>query len=180
NIRRSHSRVELRTEILQAPGDRVLDEISGLFRQTYERATTRFEELDRSFFAAVGEQPCAHFVVLREPLSNQMVAFMLCFDLGEKIINKFVGFDYRKPREWLLYFRLWDAAVDWAMARGATSLQSGQTGYAPKIETGHRLVPLFNYCAHRNPVVHAIAAALAKRITWSTLDDDPAQRRPPG
>jgi hypothetical protein len=176
NLRRSQSKIELLTEILHDPDERALDELFGLFRQTYERAKTRFEELNRQFFATIAKHSCAQFIVLRERARNEMVAFMLCFDLGAKVINKFVGFDYRQPREWLLYFRLWDAAVDWALARGATSIQSGQTGYAPKIEIGHRLVPLFNYCSHRNPIVHALAAACARHISWSTLDEDLARR----
>jgi len=65
--------------------------------------------------------------------------------------------------------------VDWALARGAAAIQSGQTGYAPKIETGHRLVPLTNYCAHRNGVIHALGRLAARRIEWATLDDDLAR-----
>ena len=174
-LRRSMTIVDLGVEIVQAPDRLALDELFGLFWQTYENAKTRFEKLNRRFFAILAAQPLAHFIVLKEKTSNAMVAFMLCFDLGPKVINKFIGFDYRRPREWLLYFRLWDAAVDWALARGATSIQSGQTGYAPKFETGHRLIPLTNYCAHRNPVIHAVAGAFARRVDWSTLDDDLAR-----
>jgi hypothetical protein len=36
-------------------------------------------------------------------------------------------------------------------------------------------VPLTNYCAHRNRLVHAIGRAFARHITWSTLDDDLAR-----
>jgi hypothetical protein len=102
-----------------------------------------------------------------------MVAFMLCFDAGERLINnKFIGIDYGKPKEWLLYFRLWDAAVDWALSRGFSSIQSGQTAYAPKIEMGHRLVPLTNYCQHRYILIHAIYRAVAKMVDWSGLDGE--------
>jgi predicted N-acyltransferase len=170
-LRRSAALAELRTEVVHRPQEQALDEMFGLFMQTYERAETRFEKLNRRFFALIAEQPMAHFIVLKEPASGAMVAFMLCFELGPKVINKFIGIDYRRPKEWLLYFRLWDAAVDWALARGAQSIQSGQTGYAPKIETGHQLVPLVNYCMHRNFVVHAVAKACARRIDWSSLDD---------
>jgi hypothetical protein len=104
-----------------------------------------------------------------------MVAFMLCFELAPKLINKFVGMDYRRPGEWQLHFRLWDAVVDYALSRGLTSIQSGQTGYAVKIETGHRLVPLVNFCRHRNGVIHALAARAARGIDWTTLDDDLAR-----
>ena len=97
---------------------------------------------------------------------------MLCFLLGDRVINKFIGLDYAQPRESFLYFRLWDAALDWALARGATAIQSGQTGYAPKIELGHRLMPLTNYSAHRNPLVHRLYDWAARRIDWSSLDPD--------
>jgi predicted N-acyltransferase len=170
-LRRSAAQAALHTEVIQRPQGEVLDELFALFGQTYERAETRFEKLNRKFFALIAEQPLAHFIVLREPASGAMVACMLCFELGPKVINKFIGIDYRRPKEWLLYFRLWDAAVDWALARGAQSIQSGQTGYAPKIETGHQLVPLVNYCMHRNFAVHAVARACARHIDWSSLDD---------
>ena len=159
-------------EVVQHPDGLVLDEVFSLFWQTYEHATVRFEKLNRKFFEIVATQSVTHFILLRERSSNEMIAFMLCFAVGSKLINKFIGIDYRRPREWLLYFRLWDAAVDWALSRGADTIQSGQTGYAPKIETGHRLAPMTNYCAHRNPVIHAIGSACARRIDWSTLDDD--------
>jgi hypothetical protein len=174
-LRRSAARVDLRIEIVQGPDGRTLDALFGLFWQTYQKATTRFEELNRKFFEIVATRPESHFIVLRERSSGEMVAFMLCIDMGSRIINKFIGIDYRRPRDWLLYFRLWDAAVEWALSRGADAIQSGQTGYAPKIETGHRLVPLTNYCAHRNPVIHAIGRVFARHINWSTLDDDLAR-----
>lgn len=174
-LKRSEENVDVRVEIVQQPDGPTLDALFGLFWQTYTKATTRFEKFDRRFFENVALQPMAHFIVLRERSSGEMIAFMLCFDMGARIINKFLGIDYRRPRDWLLYFRLWDAAVEWALSRGADAIQSGQTGYAPKIETGHRLVPLTNYCAFRNPLLHAIGRACARHIDWSTLDDDLAR-----
>ena len=171
-LRRSAMLAEIEIEIAQAPDAGTLAGLYGLFMQTYEKATTRFEKLNLRFFEIVAAHPCSRFIILREKSSREMVAFMLCFDMGERIINKFVGIDYSRPRDWLLYFRLWEAAVDWALSRGASSIQSGQTGYAPKIETGHRLVPLTNYCLHRKPLVHRVYRAIAKTIGWHTLDED--------
>ena len=62
--------------------------------------------------------------------------------------------------------------MDWALARGAHSIQSGQTGYAAKIEIGHSLIPLNNYCQHRSRIIHAIMGLFARRISWQTLDHD--------
>lgn len=174
-IRQSHERVELTSEVVIKPSAAVLDEVFGLFSQTYERSDTKFERLGRTFFTEIAEQDASAFILLRESASGALVAFMLCFHVGSRVINKFIGFDYARPREWLLYFRLWEAALDWTLSLKADSLQSGQTGYAAKIEVGHELVPLTNFCRHRNPLMNAVYKLIARRISWETLDDDLAR-----
>jgi hypothetical protein len=159
-------------EVLQQPSADALDEIFSLFWQTYEKGQTKFERLNRRFFDLIAAQPQSCFIVLRARSTGRINAFMLCFALGEQVINKFIGIDYRQPKEWFLYFRLWEAAVDWALGVGAGSIQSGQTGYAPKIELGHQLLPLTNYCAHRNRLIHWIYARVARTVNWETLDED--------
>jgi hypothetical protein len=160
------------SEVIQQPSTHALDELYDLFWQTYEKGQTKFERLNRRFFDLASEQPHAHFILLREQASGRLMAFMLCFQQDGHVINKYIGLDYSQPKEWFLYFRLWQAAVSWAASIGAKTIQSGQTGYAPKIELGHALVPLTNYCRHRNRVIHWIFAQVAKTIEWGTLDAD--------
>ena len=169
-LRTSAEQAALAAAVVQHPEGSVLDEIFGLFWQTYEHSTTKFERLNRQFFELIGAHPHAYYLTLREAASGDMVAFMLCFDMGECIINKFIGLDYTRPKDWSLYFRLWEAALDWSLARGASAIQSGQTGYAPKMEMGHRLVPLTNYCRHQNPIIQRIYSFFSKTIGWETLD----------
>jgi len=169
-LRRSKEAVDLGVEVIRQPDDSTLDQLFALFWQTYEKATTRFERLNRRFFGIVAAEPGTSFIVLRSPVTSHPVAFMMCFESPGCLINKFIGIDYRTPREWMLYFRLWDAAVDHAIQRGATVLQSGQTGYRPKIDLGHELVPLTNYGAHRNALIHWIYARVAAEVDWTTLD----------
>jgi hypothetical protein len=169
-LKLSAAAVDLVTEVVQHPDTAILDTIFALFWQTYEKGATKFERLNRRFFELVADEPTSHFIILREWASGDAVAFMLCFDLGGHVINKFIGMDYARPKDWLLYFRLWDAVVELAVVRGATAVQSGQTGYTAKVETGHRLVPLTNWCRHRNPLVHRIYRFVAGRVDWSTLD----------
>ena len=159
-------------EVIQQPDSEILNELFNLFWQTYEKGGTKFERLNRKFFDLIAAETNSHFIILREQSNGKIVAFMLCFALGDQVINKFIGIDYQQPKEWFLYFKLWEAAVDWAAGIGAKSIQSGQTGYAPKIELGNQLVPLTNYCAHLNPVINWIYAKVAKTINWDTLDAD--------
>lgn len=174
-MRQSRERANLTKEIVQFPAESVLEEVFGLFMQTYERSDTKFERLGMPFFRQIAAQPVSTFILLREAETGELVAFMLCFHGGDTVINKFIGFDYARPREWLLYFRLWEEALDWTLSQGARNLQSGQTGYAAKIEVGHDLVPLTNFVRHRNGLVNAVFRRVARHITWETLDDDLAR-----
>jgi hypothetical protein len=100
------------------------------------------------------------------------VAFDLCFASGDHVINKYIGIDYSRPKDWFLYFRLTDATVDWALSRGAKFIQSGQTGYSAKLEQGHKLYPLTSYGKHRNAALHGICRVVVPWIGWATLDSD--------
>ncbi len=171
-LRRSRRMGNLEESFVRSPDDALLGEIFPLFLQTYERGKTKFERLTSGFFKLISACPVSHFVLLRDASNGKLVAFMLCFLVGKRVINKFIGIDYSYRGDWFLYFRLWEAAVKWALFAGAEELQSGQTGYRAKYDVGHKLIPLTNYCKHRNPVVHLIFKTIARNISWSTLDDD--------
>lgn len=174
-LRRSVENVAVDVDVVQQPDAKSMGEIFGLFWQTYQKATTKFERLNRQFFDLIAREPQSHFIMLRESSTGKLVAFMLCFAFHDHVINKFIGIDYQRPKEWYLYFRLWEAVLGWSYSRGAQSIQSGQTGYAPKIELGHKIVPLTNHCVHRNPLIHRIYAAVARTVSWQTLDADLAR-----
>ncbi|MCX5902305.1 MAG: GNAT family N-acetyltransferase [Proteobacteria bacterium] len=171
-LKRSRAMGALDVSFIQHPEEPVLEEIFNLFWQTYLNSKTSFERLTRQFFRQIAGEDVSHFILLRMPHTGKLAAFMLCFRLGSRVINKFIGLDYAYARDWYLYFRLWEEAVDWATKAGAAELQSGQTGYMAKLDLGHKLVPLTNYCMHRNPFIHRIFAFATRYISWSTLDDD--------
>lgn len=175
NLRRSHDGVEIRCEIVGQPDEATLDALFALFWQTYERATTRFERLNRRFLGALAAAAPVRCIVLRSAPHDTPVAFMLVYVDGPVLVNKFIGIDYRCPREWRLYYRLWEAALELAVQLGCTGIESGQTGYAVKWHIGHRPIPLWNWCQHRNPLMRAIQAAVARRISWASLDPELAE-----
>jgi hypothetical protein len=123
------------------------------------------------FLKSFSEKPATHFIILREKVTDEMVAFMLFFDMGERLMNMYIGMDYGRPKEWMLFFRLWEAAVDVALSRGFSSIVSGRSSYEAKIHIGHKLVPLNNYCRHRNIVLHNIYRIFAHTIHWASMDE---------
>jgi Acetyltransferase (GNAT) domain len=170
-LKRSREQVALDVEIVQRPDAKTLDEIFGLFWQTYEKSQSKFERLNRKFFEIIAEKQATLFIILREKATGEMTAFMLCLDMGERLVNLFIGMDYGRPKEWMLFFRLWEAVVDLALSRGFSAIVSGRSTYEAKIETGHKLVPLNNYCRHRNIFLHAIYRTVAQTVRWASMDD---------
>jgi len=175
-LRRSKALGDLYASVLQHPDPAILDEVFGLFWQTYEKGKTKFERLTPEFFRHIAATDESYFVLLRQPQTNRLVAFMLCFRIGTRVINKFIGLDYNLEGQWFLYFRLWEQAIEWASRSGACDFQSGQTGYRAKLDLGHRLAPLNNYCRHHNPLLHQLFAFVASGISWATLDEDLQKR----
>ena len=171
-LKRSKNLVEIESSVIQKPDEAALEEIFALFWQTYEKGKTKFEKLNKEFFRLIAGCENSWFVLLREASTNKLVAFMLCFKLGDRVINKFIGIDYERPSEWYLYFRLWEVALEWVVLQGVKEFQSGQTGYRAKIDVGHELVPLTNHCKNLNPIINAVYAKVATTVNWSSLDTD--------
>ena len=162
----------LDVSIVHLPDNQTLHQLYRLFSRSYLKGKTKFEELTPEFFEFISREKEAHFIILRHQSSQEIVAFMLCFDLKEHVINKFIGIDYDAPRDWFIYFRLWIEAVNWAYKIGAKTIQSGQTAYPAKIETGHELVHRTNFCKYRNRFMHKIYKKVASLVNWDTLDPD--------
>jgi uncharacterized protein len=174
-MRRGAKVLPINTMAFKRPGRSELEEIFALFWQTYLRGKTKFERLSPEFFSAIADSDEATFIVQRDIASGKMLSFVLMLDLGERVINQFIGIDYASGTGGYLYFRLFAAAYDWACTTGARIMQSGQTGYSAKIDMGHSLVPLWNYSEHRNPPVNWVYRRIAAGITWETLDDQLAE-----
>jgi hypothetical protein len=171
-LRRGKEAGELTTRIVQGLDEATLKEVFDLFWQTYLKGKTKFERLTPAFFRLIAQQDQSYFILMRRAQTGELAAFMLCFRLGRRVINKFVGFNYSLDKEWYLYFRLWEQAVRWALAIGATEIQSGQTGYRAKLDLGHKLVPLRLYCKHRSRLTQAFFARCARGVDLASLDDD--------
>lgn len=171
-LSRSREEVKLRAEIVQHPDPALVDEIFGLYWQTYQKGKNKFERMTPQFFRMMADEDVCYFVLLRHCETAKLVAFMLCLRVGARIINKFVGLDYSLGNHAFVYFRLYENAIDWMSHSGASELHSGQSGYSAKLELGHILIPLNNYFEHLNPLLHRIFARAARHISWSRLDQD--------
>ena len=160
----------VRTRMLNDPTRDELNALFALFAQTYVRGNVKFEQLSPDFFHEIAHATEARFMVMESSETRELVAFMLLLQLGERIINRFVGIDYAHGADAYLPFRLFAAAYDWAATTGARVLYSGQTGYSAKLDLGHDLVPLYNYCEHSSRLVNSALRWAARSTSWTSLD----------
>jgi uncharacterized protein len=170
-LRLSKNEINLTAEIVSDADDDLIEEIWPLFQNTYNKSTIKFERLTKRFWKVVAAQPQTRLILLREAGEQRAVAFMLVGLEGERAINKYIGIDYSLGTKSFLYFRLWEEFLQWATRIGAHGVQCGQTSYEAKLDLGHELVPLKNFFRYRNPLIHWIAALVARHITWGTLDE---------
>jgi hypothetical protein len=170
-LRVSKNEINLTVEIVSDADDDLIEEIWPLFQNTYNKSTIKFERLTKRFWKVVAAQPQTRLILLREAREKKAVAFMLACLEGKRAINKYIGIDYSLGTKSFLYFRLWEEFVRWATRIGANGVQSGQTIYEAKLDLGHELVPLNNFFRYRNPLIHWIAALVARHVTWGTVDE---------
>ncbi len=169
-LARGNANLRVHATAVKEPHPDEMNKLFGLFQQTYARGATKFENLTQDFFREIAGSEESMFVILRHADSQEPVAFMLLLKLGARIINQFVGIDYSLGTQTFLSFRLFAAAYDWAALQGASTICSGQTGYAAKLDLGHRLRPLWNYCHHANAGVNRILTLLTRFVRWENFD----------
>ena len=162
---------ELKAETVSELSEPLLQEIFPLFWQTYEKGTTKFEQLNKEFFRKIALQKQSRFLLLRDQ-QGKLLAFRLFFHLDGKIVNKFIGIDYAANSQYFPLFKLVEEGILYALRHNVPVIQSGQTGYGAKMETGHKLVPLYNFIWHRNPIGQWLLKLATKAINWTTLDPE--------
>lgn len=91
-LRNSTAAVDLSVEVFQEPLAETLDEIFSLFSQTYDKAATKFEQLNKTFFEEIAAKPVSHFILLREKATGKLVglvhAMLCCWESPHQQIHR--------------------------------------------------------------------------------------------
>jgi predicted N-acyltransferase len=180
NIRRRMKKAYASTDITIKITDNVDDMIEDVFRlyeDTYRSGSTKFERLSREFFTKVARNMRPKVKFFLYYCDGKLGAFNLCFCHNDLLIDKFIGFNYDISRKYSLYFLTWCYNIEWCLENKMRCYQTGQTDYHPKVRLGGRLVPLYAYLRHRNPVMNTLLKALAVLLKPENFDRDIKGRR---
>ncbi len=170
NLRRKlRSRTEL--EIRRLPtgsdiylDDALIDAYYALYEAVYAQSELHFDHLTRSFFSTILRDGRCDGLVFEYRQAGRLIGWNLCFEVGGKLIDKYVGLLYPQARARNLYFVSWMVNLEYAIERGLTHYVAGWTDPEVKSQLGAR----FTFTRHavyvRNPLLRQLARRLARHF----------------
>ena len=134
----------------------LVDEIYLLYRQTYERSDFKFEELNREYFAAIGQRlpDCVRYFIWRQ--EGRIIAFNLCLVKDGTLHDLDVGLDYSVALDLHMYFVTWRDVIQWCLLNGVKTYHTGPLNYDPKLHLKLTLAPQDLYARHNSAFFNPI------------------------
>ena len=155
----------------------LVDEIYPLYRQTFERSDFKFEELNKEYFAAIGQRlpDCVRYFIWRQ--EGRIIAFNLCLVKDGTLHDLDVGLDYSVALDLHMYFVTWRDVIQWCLKNGVTTYHTGPLNYDPKLHLKLTLAPQDLYARHNSALLNPIFKLAIKYL--EPTRHDPILRRFP-
>ncbi|HEV2606618.1 MAG TPA: GNAT family N-acetyltransferase [Xanthomonadaceae bacterium] len=145
---RERVRIEWRHDL-----DGIRDEVARLYRNTRERASMQLEELTPDFFEHVLAELGERAACVCYWFGEELVAFNLLLRDADRLIDKYIGMEYRHARALNLYYLSWMENVRFAIEHGIPVYQSGQGLLGEKVRLGSTLSSNDLWYRHRNRLI---------------------------
>ena len=147
-----------------------VDRYVALYRSVFAQSQTQFDLLTRDFFAATLRDPSSGGVVFeyrRRGGEAELVGWNLCFIVGGKLVDKYIGFAYPAARELNLYFVSWIVNLEFAIQMGLSHYIAGWSDPEVKAQLG----ATFTFTRHAVYTRHAILRTAGRRFGGSLEGD---------
>ena len=154
-LRASESGAPITMEVL-TDAAHLVEDLYPLYRQTYERSDFKFEELNKEYFARIGQRipDRVRYFIWRQ--NGRILAFNLCLVHDGTLQDLDVGLDYSVALDLHLYFRTWRDVIEWSLRNGVTAYHTGPLNYDPKLHFKLTLSPLDLYARHNSALINPI------------------------
>ncbi|ALM87150.1 GNAT family N-acetyltransferase [Bordetella sp. N] len=143
--------------------DALVDRYYTLYQDVYAQSDIHFDRLTRPFFASILRDGSTGGVVFeyRYRKTGSLLGWNLCFDDGERLIDKYIGFAYPESRLMNLYFVSWMVNLEYALAHGLKHYIAGWTDPAVKALLGAQFTATRHAVYVRNPLLRMVARKFA-------------------
>jgi len=170
-LRQAYTRGNIEVRLVQDVAGQI-DQIIKLYESTYHSGATKFERLTKKFFLQVSNDLKAETRFFLYYVDGSLAAFNLCFVYKDLLIDKFIGFNYDISNRYNLYFVSWAYNIKWCIDNSLRYYHPGQTDYEPKIRLGGKIIPLYVYLKHKNPLFNILLKLLALLLKPDNFDED--------
>lgn len=170
-LKQASARGNIEVKVVREVGSQI-DQVIGLYENTYRGGSTKFERLTKKFFLQVSEDLSEHTRFFLYYVDGELAAFNLCFIYKDLLIDKFIGFNYDISNHYNLYFFSWAYNIKWCIDNSLRYYHPGQTDYEPKIRLGGKIIPLYAYLKHRNVFLNFLLKLLAVLLKPDNFDKD--------
>lgn len=159
NIRRKLKNIELLDVQVIQTGDTyfssksVIDEFYQLYLNVFNQSDIHFDQLSYNFLEAMLKNGNDKGVVFIYRLNNEILGYNICFVVNNKLIDKYIGFQYPLAREYDLYFISWFVNLGYALEHQLTQYVAGWTDPEVKKSLGAQFTFTHHAVFIRNPVI---------------------------
>ena len=135
-----------------------------LYLEVYAQSEIHFDRLSRAFFDALLQDATSGGIMMLYRHAGRMIGWNLCFEAGEALVDKYVGFSYPAAREHNLYFVSWMHNLDVARRRELCCYIAGWTDPEIKAYLGARFTFTRHAVRPRSRVLRALLRRVASRF----------------
>jgi predicted N-acyltransferase len=146
---------ELRLD--ESIGEPLLETLYELYLNVYNNSYIHFEKLTFPFFKKVFTNPENNGFVLLFYVGEKMIGFSLCFEVGDRLVEKYIGSLYPESREHNLYFLSWFYKLEYCMRHQFKMLIVGCTSAEIKAYLGAEFTQSYHAVYIPNPVLRWLA-----------------------
>lgn len=141
----------------------LLKDISDLYRQVFDKAEIKLDEMNEDFFKRLGSGvPGARLITLWH--EEKLIAFILCLLSGDRCTIARIGMDYSFTKLPHLYFATHYEVLQFAIAAGYKHFNLTQASYHAKLEMGCHLESLTHIMTHTNPVFRRLFKIVMPKV----------------
>ena len=128
-----------------------------LYQQVYAQSAVHFDLLTRDFFRALLQQAddSLRFITYRDK-EGRLIGYNICFIIGNKLVDKYIGLDYPAATDYSLYFVSWFYNLAYAREQGLQYYVAGWTDPQVKAYLGAKFIMTRHVVYIRNPLLRRV------------------------
>jgi hypothetical protein len=157
---------DLRFETVTGLPEEYREQVFRLYLNSYNKAEVRFECLSAEYFKSTALLSTYLLVYMGE----EIVGFIQMIQKGKRMAALYMGLEYSVNKKLGVYFAMTMKAVEYAIARGCSEIELGETNYSFKKALGSDLIDTWVYFRHRNIFANYILARFAFLFAPSQKD----------